>query len=167
MTAAPPIRTAVKPDEARRLADLARGRVVIELGAQRGFSAVTMSRTARIVHSVDWHRGDDHAGHWDTLPRMWSNLTLHEARDNVVLHVGRFADILPLFRPQSFEFAFHDAFHSTEAILADVELLLPLLVPGSLLALHDFGRYGVAEAVESLGFERVSLTRSLVVVRIP
>lgn len=160
------IRTAIKPDEAAELARLATGRTVLEVGAQRGFSTALMARGATVVHSVDWHRGDAIVGYGDTLPVIWSNLTRLGLLDKVVLHVGRTEQVLPhLAGP--FDFAFHDADHTTEAVLADVALMAPLLAPGSLLAFHDYGRYGVAAAVDSLGWERVSLTRALVVIRVP
>lgn len=165
--ATPRIRTAIRPDEAQQLARLAEGRMVLEVGSQRGFSTITMARVAKAVHAVDWHRGDAIVGAQDSLPVIWANLAKTSHRDRVVLHVGRAEDVLPVLRSGSFDFGFHDAYHSAEAVRADVALMVPLLVPGSLLALHDYGRYGVAAAVDGLGFEQVSLTRSLVVVRVP
>lgn len=163
----PDIRSAIKDDESARLAELAAGRRVLEVGSQYGFSTVLMARVAKVVHAVDWHRGDAIVGRNESLPLLWENVTRYKLRDRVVIHVGRSETVLPLLLPGSFDFAFHDSYHSAEAVAADVALMVPLLVPGSLLALHDYGRYGVAEAVDGLGFERVSLTRTLVVVRIP
>lgn len=156
------IPTSMSDAEVARLVELARGRTALELGSYLGHSTAAMARSALVVHAVDWHRGDLHAG---------SELTVHPYLDNVdglpvVSHVGRIEDVLPLFRDGAFDFAFHDAFHATEAVLRDAALLWPLLRPGSLVAFHDYGLFGVREAVDSLG-PLVELTETLAVVRRP
>lgn len=158
------IPTSMTPTEVARLVELARDRDVIELGTYLGHSAVAMAGVARIVHTVDWHRGDPHAGDEDTATAYLDNLTRYGVRDRVVAHVGRFADVLPLLRPGSFDLAFHDAYHETEAVRADIALLLPLLRPGGVLAFHDYGLFGVAAAVDGLGLP-IEFTETLAVVR--
>ena len=54
------IRTGVHPSEAFALKTMAHNKVVLEFGAQLGFSTIVMAQVARRVVSVDWHRGDDH-----------------------------------------------------------------------------------------------------------
>lgn len=159
------ILTAITEAESARLRELAAGKRVLEVGSQYGYSTVLMAAVAESVHAVDWHRGDAIVGHRPSLPELWANLAAFRVMDKVILHVGATEAVLPYLREGSFGFAFHDAFHSTEAVRADVALLLPLLEPGALLAFHDYGRYGVAEAVDGLGLERVSLTESLVVMQ--
>jgi predicted O-methyltransferase YrrM len=163
----PSIKSAVNPRESRRLVELARGKRVLEIGSQYGYSAVLMALNGATVHAVDWHRGDAIVGHRESLAPMWQNVNTYGVADRVIIHIGSSRDILPLLVPGSFGFAFHDSYHSTENVLADVALILPLLRPGAKLAFHDYGRYGVAAAVDSLGLERVSLTDSLVVLKVP
>ena len=159
------ILTAITDTESARLRELAAGKRVLEVGSQYGYSTVLLAAVAERVHAVDWHRGDAIVGHKATLPVLWGNLWSFGMLDKVVLHVGHSERVLPLLVPGSFGFAFHDAYHSAEAVRADVAMILPLLAPGALLAFHDYGRYGVTEAVDGLGFPIVSLTESLVVVQ--
>jgi predicted O-methyltransferase YrrM len=166
-----PIRSGIKDDEAEVLRDLARGRRVLEIGSWFGFSTVLMAQVAEMVHAVDWHQGDDItrnvAGYkGETLGAMWANLTKYGVRKKVVMHVGSSDAVLPLFAHRSFDFAFHDSYHSTERVSRDIGLMLPLIKEGSLLAIHDYGRYGVKDAVDALGLPVVSLTRSLIVVQL-
>ena len=94
----PAILSAVTDAEAARLADLARDRIVLEVGSWYGLSTIVMARTAAMVHAVDWHRGDPHAGKRETLTTFWSNLERHDVRDKVVIHVGRAEVVLPMLR---------------------------------------------------------------------
>lgn len=147
-----PIRipTSLTEDEQQCIAELARGRVVLEVGAQRGASTIAMAREADLVHSVDWHRGDPDAGEGDTLLEYWRNLHVYGVRDRVVTHVGDAADVLPSLRPASFAGAFLDGCHREEAVRRDIALVEPLLQPGAWFAFHDYGRFGVAPAVDDL-----------------
>jgi predicted O-methyltransferase YrrM len=159
----PEITSAVTAVESHRLAELAKGKVVLEVGSWYGYSTIVMARVAKRVHAVDWHRGDAHAGERDTLATLWANLERYAVRDRVILHVGRAQDVLPVLRPGSFDLAFLDAFHTTEAVARDAALIRPLLRRGGMLAFHDYGRFGVKEAVDALGVP-VSLTGTLAVV---
>lgn len=163
------IRTGIKADEAAVLRQLATGKCVLELGSQFGFSTVLMAEVAQRVDAVDWHKGDEIVGREASLPVMWANLERFRVRQKVVVHVGRSADVLPRMVPGQFDFALHDSFHEKQAILDDVAMMLPLLRPGSLIAFHDYGvvkeHFGVTEAIATLGFRHVSLTRTLIVVQ--
>ena len=159
------IPTSMSETEVARLVELAHERIVLECGTYLGHSAVAMARTAKIVHTVDWHRGDPHAGDEDTLhPYLW-NLEYGGVRDAIVPHVGRFEIVLPALREGYFTFAFLDGYHTTEATGRDLDLVKPLLVPGSLIAVHDYGdeRFGVAAAVDERG-PLVELTETLAVI---
>jgi predicted O-methyltransferase YrrM len=151
--------------EVARLVELAAGRTVLEVGTYLGHSAVAMAHVAKVVHTVDWHRGDPHAGDEETAHTFLDNLVAHGVRDSVIPHIGRSEDVLPLFREGSFDFAFHDAYHTTEAVWADAILMAGRLAPGSLLAFHDYGLFGVKAAVDRLG-PLVELTETLAVVRV-
>lgn len=133
------IPTAMTEAEARKLARFAEGKRVLEMGAHLGFSTVVLARVAAEFHSVDWHRGDLVAGDGDSLAQFRTNLRSHGVEDRVIVHVGRFEDVLPTLKP-GFDLVFVDGCHSYEAVRQDIELALPLLAPGGVMALHDYDR---------------------------
>lgn len=141
------IPTALTPAEAAQLAELARGGLVLELGAEYGASTIALAGTARLVHSVDWHQGDSMTGHADSLESYFSNLRRANVT-NVVAHVGRFEDVLPLFQPHSFDGCFLDGEHDRASVERDTELAMRLVRRGGFLAWHDYGRFEVAEVVD-------------------
>lgn len=166
----PHIPSAVTDGEGTALGELARGATVLEAGAHYGRSTVILASTAAIVHSVDWHGGDGQAGHGDSLPQFLENLDRYKVRDKVVVHLGRFETVLPALAPESFDVAFLDGFHDDDAVARDIRLLWPLIKPGGCLALHDYGRFGVAAAVDAWILERhdaglEDLVETLAVVR--
>lgn len=133
--------TGVLADEARELERLATGRSVIEFGAWLGFSTVLMGRVARQMVSVDWHHGDEHAGERDTLPTYIANLERFELRDRIITIVGRFEEVTPLLRQDSFEMGFLDGMHDRRSVLRDLDLLDSLLMAHAVLAVHDYDRW--------------------------
>jgi predicted O-methyltransferase YrrM len=161
------IPTALTRAELSRLGELARGRLVLELGSGYGASTVALAQSARRVHAVDWHRGDEQAGRHDTLGPYVANLERHGVADRVVTHIGRFDDAVAVMRPGSFELAFLDGCHDRGHVEADLALVLPLLTPGAAVAFHDYGRYGVTEVVDELAAGgSLEVTDSLAVVRL-
>jgi predicted O-methyltransferase YrrM len=157
--------------EVAELVELARDAAVLEVGTYLGHSAVAMAAVATVVHTVDWHRGDPHAGDEDTVVAYLQNLTDHGVRDKVVAHIGRSEVILPLLEPASFDLVFLDAYHTVEATRSDILAVDPLIRRGGLLALHDYGdpRFGVTEAVDEAvaagRFQVVGRVESLAVLR--
>lgn len=160
------IPTSISDDEVARLVELAAGKVVLEIGSYLGHSTVAMAHVAERVYAVDWHRGDAHAGSEETMHPFLDNLEANGVRDKVIAHIGRSEDILPLFRAGSFDMAFIDAYHTTEAVLRDIDMVMPLVHVHGIVAFHDYGdeRFGVTEAVDGLD-EPVELTGTLAVVR--
>ena len=165
----PLIETSVSQQEAHRLRELAEGALVLEVGSWRGFSTVTMAQVAQRVHAVDWHRGDEHAGHDESLPQLMANIEAYDVKDRVIVHIGDAADVLPLLPHRYFDLAFIDAFHETEAVRRDIEMVLPLVRVYGHIAFHDYGRFGVREAVDDLwithAVKQIDLTETLMVVR--
>ena len=166
------ILSAVTKGECEKLAHLASGKTVLELGSHFGRSTVALASTARRIHAVDWHLGDGHAGHSDSAPIFIANLTKHGVRDKVIVHIGRFDDILPLFKEGTFEFCFIDAFHTKEAVLRDALAVFPLMKPKGVMAFHDYGHshFGVTEAVKEFAQGKgagVNVTESVAVVHLP
>lgn len=142
-------------EEAKALGELSKDRTVLELGTYKGFGAVHMvQQGAKAVYAVDWHKGDADLGQIDTLTAFWTNVRRHKAEDRVFPLVGTFGAILPVLRPQSFDLCFIDGYHSYEAVAQDIRLSLPLMVPGGIMAFHDYGTnepaWGVKKAVDEL-----------------
>src|SRR6266498_5773579 len=89
------IPTAITREEAARLATLATGKDVLELGAQYGFSTVILAQAARRVTSVDWHQGDDSIAAMggeraDTWEAYRANLARYGVAGKVDARRGRF-----------------------------------------------------------------------------
>ena len=130
--------------------ELARERVVLELGAQYGHSTVAMAEVALAVWSVDWHHGDPQAGLKDTLADYMANVRASVGVSRIIPVVGRFEDVLPLLRPASFDLVFHDGYHQLEAMVRDLTLARPLLKWAGAIAAHDYGIYDVKEATQGV-----------------
>lgn len=162
------IHSAVTDSEAHTLADLASDRVVLEVGSHWGFSTVVMARVAEIVHSVDWHRGDDHAGWADSFSEFQGNLDRYLVRDRVVMHVGACDDVLPVLRPRHFGLVFLDGAHDFASAERDIEYAVQLVSPSGVIALHDWGRFDVADAYRNVTDRPVnSVIDSLAIVKAP
>jgi predicted O-methyltransferase YrrM len=131
------IPTGVTTAEAEVLERLARDAVVLEVGAWYGFSSVIMGRVAHRVLSVDWHHGDDHAGHAETMDAWLGNRRSYRLEDRVDLLQGRFEDVLPLLG-RVFDGAFLDGMHDYASASRDLRLVSPLIRPGGWLAIHDY-----------------------------
>ena len=147
----PDIMSAISHREAVRLARLARDGVVLELGSHLGYSTIVLARTAALVHSVDWHRGDPDAGLEPTLMPFFGNILKYGVADKVVAHIGRFEDILPTFGEAVFDGCFLDGSHDFKAVVADTAEALRVVRVGGWLAWHDWGRFDVTQAIRSMG----------------
>lgn len=148
--------------EAAELARLAAGKVVLEVGAFKGFGTVLMVQGgARTVWAIDWHRGDADLGPRDTLCAWWTNVRRHHVEDRVVGLVGRSTQVMAALAELWFDLVFIDAYHAYEAVRADIEAALPLLRRDGVLAFHDYDPEvwpGVVQAVDELR-ARLRLTR--------
>lgn len=166
MSAVPDIPSSVTREEVERLVELAKDQIVLEVGSWWGYSTVAMALVAKRLHAVDWHQGDEHAGHDESLAPLMANLDRYGVRERVVVHVGDSAAVLPTFRLGMFDGTFVDAFHETEAVRQDIQRVLPLVHIHGWIAFHDYGRFGVKEAVDELGWD-IDLVGTLAVVRKP
>ena len=164
---APDVASSLTEAECRRLAELARGKTVLEVGSWFGRSTIALASTATSVHAVDPHEGDADVGPLETLAPFVRNLKRYGARERVVVHVGRFEEVALLLAPRSFDLVFIDGFHRLEAVRRDTELALNILRDGGTLAFHDYGRpqFGVTEIVQSLE-PRPDVTDSVAVVEV-
>jgi SAM-dependent methyltransferase len=159
----------ISENEGRALAELARDRVVLELGAWLGRSTVCIAQTAAQLVSVDLHRGDEHSGKASTLPGFMQSLDRYGLAERVVTVVGRFEDVLPLLAPASFDLVFLDGFHSYEQVSADIGLARRLVKPGGAMAFHDYGvdEFGVTRAVDEAFGQPSQIVDTLAVVNSP
>lgn len=129
-------RVSVTDDECRVLAWLARERDVLEIGTGLGVSTRAMASTGNGVVTVD--------------PDPWVELNVVPAfRGMSVLDVKALDD--DWLRGRRFDLVFIDGDHSEDAVLRDIQSVLPLLRPGGLVVLHDTNLDGVRRAAESFG----------------
>lgn len=141
------IPSAVTERECRRLAELAEGRPVLEVGTYLGRSTIALASTAEVVHTVDFHPPDHLTREVEsTLPAFLHNLDRYELRHKVVVHFGFSQETLPALREEWFDLAFIDGQHQREPVEEDIGLVLPHLANTAILAFHDYGRAGVHTA---------------------
>lgn len=130
--------TALSELETLALERWARDGVVLELGAELGYSTLTMARVARQVVSVDWHRGyDGQNRHHDTALGFLYNIK--EVRETVIPMIGRFEDVLPLLGAEHFDFVFLDGGHVRDQVIFCIDQCRRLVRPGGMVATHDYG----------------------------
>jgi predicted O-methyltransferase YrrM len=148
------------PDEglalARAASELTVPGPVLEVGSYLGKSTLYLAAaarpTARLVVTVDHHRGsEEHQPGWeyhdpalvdpatgrvDTLPRFRATIAGAGAEDVVVAVVAR-SDVLAGLWGIPLAMVFLDGSHTEESALRDYACWLPHLRPGGLLAIHD------------------------------
>jgi len=130
----PAITTSVEKAEADRLGELAAGRRCLEVGSGYGYTAIVMALAGAVdVATIDHH---------DALPTlgvMQANLLAYGVTDQVRVLVGDSAVVLPRLAAERFGLIFIDGDHLADSVRSDVGLSLPLLEPGGILAVHDYG----------------------------
>jgi hypothetical protein len=152
-TYAEPVLSAVTHAECERLAHLAVGARVLEIGSYYGRSTVAMASTAMVVHAVDPHMGGPPEAP-STLAEFVANL-------------------------ESFGL---DAMHQRPEVDFDLALAARSVRRGGTIAFHDYGcdgvmvgdtwhPFGVTEAVDEFvalaGLEAPTVIDTLGIVRIP
>lgn len=170
----PDIPTSMSENEGLALARLADNKIVLELGAWQGYSTVCIAQTAAVTHSVDWHRGDAHAGQGSTLIPYLQHLQRYGLLAHVNVHIGRFETVLPALQDAYFDVVFLDGQHDYDSVKADAEQAVRVAKPGAVLAFHDYGigmsdrsglKFGVNEAVDEL-FTVGEVVDTLAIVRL-
>ncbi len=131
--------------EALFLAELGKGRVVLEIGAYLGRSTVALATGAKLVVSVDHHRGDPgtkagskHPSEGWTLPAFTEALTRLNLWGKVVPVVTNSELAGQLLARTAFGVAFIDGAHDSVSVLRDTEVAIRLLAPGGVIAWHDW-----------------------------
>jgi predicted O-methyltransferase YrrM len=129
---------------------------VLEVGTYCGKSTIYLAAAARAagqpVITVDHHRGseenqpgweyhdtslvDPTTGRLDTLPHARATLAAAGVEQDVVVVVGRSADVARLWRTP-LGMLFIDGGHTDAAASTDYESWAPWVAPGGVLAIHD------------------------------
>jgi len=156
------------PAEGKVLAELARGKRVLEIGSYCGLSTVLMGRTAESITAVDYFDGRGTPLPRDTRAEFQNNIDRHGLAGKVsVCHPD---EAIPL---PEYDFAFIDGAHDYKSVKRDIVKCLEVLKPDGLLAFHDFkhpSHPGVEEAIDELlldGGEIISTHETVAVVRPP
>jgi MMP 1-O-methyltransferase len=129
---------------------------ILEIGSYCGKSAIYLAAAARerrqLLVTVDHHRGsEEHQPGWeyhdpslvdtatgrlDTLPRLRATLAAAGVEDDVVVVVGRSAEVARLWRTP-LGLLFIDGGHTDAAAQRDYEGWAPWVAAGGALAIHD------------------------------
>lgn len=128
---------------------------ILEIGSYCGKSAIYLAAAARErgqkVITIDHHRGSeehqtgweyhdpelaDETGRIDTLPRLRETLANAGLEDDVIVIVGRSADVARLWK-QPLGMVFIDGGHTDAAARRDYEGWAPLVKHAGALAIHD------------------------------
>jgi SAM-dependent methyltransferase len=168
------------PSEGKALADLAKGKHVLEVGSYCGRSTICLARTADHVTAVDPFDGRTTPRPKPTYETFRENVGRYQVGHKVRAFRGTFDEFCRDDRILPFDLIFIDGAHDYDSVKNDIRHALRLLAPGGLLAFHDFrehdgqhdGRWdeGVTRAVRELiadGGELVSVHSTLAVVNPP
>lgn len=155
--------------EGRRLAELAEGKRVLEIGAFAGRSTICMAQVAASVDVIDPLDGRATPTPCDHSDELVANLKRYKI--GAKIHCGTTEEMAPTLDEQSFDLVFIDGDHSLPAVQLDIKESLRLLKPGGVLAFHDYGTAkdpAVAIAVNELlaeGAEWLDQCESIAVVQ--
>lgn len=155
----------LSPEEGQKLAELANGKRVLEIGSYCGRSTICIARTAQKVDAVDYFDGRGTPRPADTSEQFWANIERYGLMDKVESY---HPDDIPHFE---YDMAFIDGSHEKPDVQSDIRKCLPKLASGGFLVFHDYDepcQPGVTEAVEELlaaGGELETVTEHLAVVK--
>lgn len=137
--------------EGRKLAELAAGKVVLEIGAYAGRSTICLAQKAITVGSVDTFDGRGTAQQGNTLPLFKRNIRRAGIERKVNIYQGESREMLANL-PPIYDLILIDGGHDQETVAGDVKASLEILKPGGVLVLHDYNtdHPGVTEAVDRL-----------------
>lgn len=161
--------------EGRALAEICKGKRVLEIGSYCGRSTVCIARVAESVTCVDFFDGRATPVPGSTFETFQNSIERYGVKDKVTCVHPDSAIPLPLY-----DVAFIDGAHDRESVEIDIHKAMEVLWPDGLLAFHDYRTKpgecdngwdpGVTEAVDELirnGGEIVSRHHTLAVVRPP
>jgi predicted O-methyltransferase YrrM len=144
----PPIDTSLTEAETDELRRLAKGARVLEVGTAYGYAAIAMALGgATEVVTIDPHQA------LGSLAPARDHVAAWRVADRVRLLVGVAGEVLPRFRPGSFDLAFVDGDHQASSVRLDARLARQAVRPGGWLAFHDYREDdcpGVAQVLDEL-----------------
>lgn len=157
------------PAEGKKLAELASGKRVLEIGSYCGLSTVCLARTAESVTTLDYFDGRGAVPNVvDTRPQFDANMQRYGLSHKVTACHPDCEIPLP-----EYDLAFIDGAHDRESVEADIHKALAVLKPNGLIAFHDYANAvdfeveAVVDGFIAAGAELISRTDSLAVVRPP
>lgn len=133
---APAVTTALTIEETTLLLETCDDMVVLEMGAELGYSTVCIAHVAHRLYSVDWHRGYKPGslhglGEQWTLP-VWAQVVekYHPGKvgRSVIGIIGEFETVLPLLPAGAFDVVFLDGGHEVaglHAVIPEIRRLEP------------------------------------------
>ncbi len=166
----------LEPWEGRLLAQLAKGKDVLEIGAYCGKATIWMAREAKSVFAVDTFDGRGTPEPRNTLAECQANMKKHGVQNKVMVIQGESKNIQ--LQPGTtsgtiFDLAFIDGAHDRSSVEADVAACLSRLKPGGLIALHDYHSAkdpdvtGVVDELIEGGFKVEAQAGMVVALRVP
>lgn len=126
--------------EGRKLAELASGKRVLEIGSYCGLSAICMAQTAESVTCIDPFDGRATAEPGDTLPEFIANTGRYGVGFKIIPHRGSTADVAPELEAGAYDLVFIDGAHDFDSVGVDIAAAERLLAPEGLIAFHDYRR---------------------------
>jgi predicted O-methyltransferase YrrM len=160
--------------ECEKLAELAEGKLVLEVGSWLGRSTIALASVATKVIAVDWHHGDFYAGVQDTEQEFRANLARYGICTELVAEQGCVgsaevvvAKIEEVWQtiPPGFDVVFIDADHSEESAAEHYRIAHELVKPDGVIVFHDYGRFGVTAALDAVA-EVETAADSLAIIRL-
>ena len=143
-----------EPDEVKKIQELARGKVCLEVGSLNGRSTTAMAEVAKIVYAVDTFRATgDGAGQVKGAAHEFTVLDGFCANTfgytNIRICIGLSCEIAGTFEDRSFDVILIDGSHKYEDVRDDTNSWWPKVKDGGAMAFHDYqGWDGVTEAVD-------------------
>jgi predicted O-methyltransferase YrrM len=169
------------PDFYRQVASRTDWTRFVEVGVYTGASVCFLAQelkkrgaAAFDLYAVDlWERANE-TGYSDLKMDLavWNTFCQRMQQTNTTknIQVMKVDSVMAskLFQNESVDFVFIDADHSYEAVRQDIEVWLPKIKPGGMLAGHDYGEpCGVKQAVDEKFGPRVKTTGSVWFVDVP
>jgi predicted O-methyltransferase YrrM len=120
------------------------------LGASTGFLGLAALQRRGFVHAIDPWTNDAMGaeGERDTWSEFRRNTTPFE--HFITPHQGYSADVHAREQTIPCDLIFIDGDHSYDAVVTDLQLWLPSLRPGGVLAMHDIDSPGVKQAFDTV-----------------
>lgn len=126
--------------EGNKLAELADGKRVLEIGSWKGRSTLAIASSAESVVSIDHFRGDGWTGKANTLPEFLENIRNNDALGRVHVVVSPFQQALQWIDIDQFDMIFYDADHDLEPLRTALRVMERSTC--ATIAIHDYEDVG-------------------------